>query len=62
MGRISEFLSRRQRFDPEGHVVSGRLAEFRLMKLTRAVGGRLWFLRGQESPTQKKAEEEKSIW
>ncbi|MAV03693.1 MAG: nuclease-related domain-containing protein [Candidatus Poseidoniaceae archaeon] len=50
MGRISEFLSRRQRFDPEGHVVSGRLAEFRLMKLTRAVGGDALVLEGTRIP------------
>ena len=30
-------MARRKRFDPEGHVVSGRLAEFRLLKLARAV-------------------------
>ena len=50
MGRISEFTSRRQRFDPEGHVVSGRLAEFRLMKLTRAVAGDALVLEGLRLP------------
>ena len=50
MGRIGEFLSRRLRFDPEGHVVSGRLAEFRLMKLTRAVAGKALVLEGVRIP------------
>ena len=50
MGRLREFLSRRERFDPEGHVVSGRLAEFRLMKLTRAVAGSALVLEGIRIP------------
>ena len=50
MGRIDEFLSRRKRFDPEGHVVSGRLAEYRLMKLTRAVAGDALVLEGVRIP------------
>ncbi|MBT4982657.1 MAG: hypothetical protein HOM85_06320 [Euryarchaeota archaeon] len=50
MGRIGEFLSRRLRFDPEGHVVSGRLAEFRLMKLTNAVAGSALVLEGIRIP------------
>ena len=39
MGRLAEVLARRKKFEPEGHVVSGRVAEFRLLKLTRAVAG-----------------------
>ena len=50
MGRIEEFRSRRKRFDPEGHVVSGRLAEFRLLKLTRAVAGNALVLEGIRIP------------
>jgi len=50
MGRIEEFRSRRKRFDPEGHVVSGRLAEFRLLKLTRAVAGDALVLEGIRIP------------
>lgn len=50
MGRLEEFLSRRKRFEPEGHVVSGRLAEFRLMKLTRAVAGKALVLEGIRIP------------
>ena len=46
MGRLGEFFSRRVKFEPEGHVVSGRLAEFRLMKLTRAVAGDALVLEG----------------
>ena len=50
MGRFSEFFSRRKKFEPEGHVVSGRLAEFRLMKLTRAVCGDALVLEGIRLP------------
>ena len=50
MGRFGEFLSRRMCFDPEGHVVSGRLAEFRLMKLTNAVAGSALVLEGIRIP------------
>ena len=50
MGRLEEFLSRRKRFEPEGHVVSGRLAEFRLMKLTRAVAQDALVLEGIRIP------------
>lgn len=50
MGRFGEFLSRRKKFEPEGHVVSGRLAEFRLMKLTRAVAGDALVLEGIRIP------------
>ena len=50
MGRLKEFISRRKRFEPEGHVVSGRLAEFRLMKLTRAVSGDALVLEGVRIP------------
>ena len=50
MGRLGEFFSRRMKFDPEGHVVSGRLAEFRLMKLTRAVAGDALVLEGIRIP------------
>ena len=50
MGRISEFFSRRKKFEPEGHVVSGRLAEFRLTKLTRAVAGDALVLEGIRLP------------
>lgn len=50
MGRLEEFLSRRKRFDPEGHVVSGRVAEFRLLKLTRAVCGDALVLDGVRIP------------
>ena len=50
MGRFSEFFSRRKKFEPEGHVVSGRLAEFRLMKLTRAVAGNALVLEGIRLP------------
>ena len=50
MGRLGEFLSRRVKFEPEGHVVSGRLAEFRLMKLTRAVSGEALVLEGIRIP------------
>ena len=50
MGRLSEFFSRRKKFEPEGHVVSGRLAEFRLMKLTRAVAGDALVLEGIRLP------------
>ena len=50
MGRFGEFLSRMKKFEPEGHVVSGRLAEFRLMKLTRAVAGNALVLEGIRIP------------
>ena len=50
MGRLKEFISRRKKFEPEGHVVSGRLAEFRLMKLTRAVSGDALVLEGVRIP------------
>ena len=50
MGRLGEFFSRRVKFEPEGHVVSGRLAEFRLMKLTRAVAGDALVLEGIRIP------------
>jgi len=50
LGRFEEFFSRRKRFEPEGHVVSGRLAEFRLMKLTRAVAGPALVLEGIRIP------------
>ena len=50
MGRLAEFFSRRKKFEPEGHVVSGRLAEFRLMKLTRAVCGDALVLEGIRLP------------
>lgn len=50
MGRFAEWLSRRKRFEPEGHVVAGRLAEFRLLKLTRAVGGKARVLEGIRIP------------
>ena len=50
MGRFGEFLSRMKKFEPEGHVVSGRLAEFRLMKLTRAVAGDALVLEGIRIP------------
>ena len=50
MGRFAEFFSRRRKFEPEGHVVSGRLAEFRLMKLTRAVAGDALVLEGIRLP------------
>ena len=50
MGRLGEFFSRRMKFEPEGHVVSGRLAEFRLMKLTRAVAGDALVLEGIRIP------------
>ena len=50
MGRFGEVLSRMKKFEPEGHVVSGRLAEFRLMKLTRAVAGDALVLEGIRIP------------
>tara|TARA_B100001094_G_C18095493_1_gene752787 strand:- start:75 stop:896 length:822 start_codon:yes stop_codon:yes gene_type:complete len=50
LGRFEEFFSRRKKFEPEGHVVSGRLAEFRLMKLTRAVAGDALVLEGIRLP------------
>ena len=50
MGRLAEFFARRTKFEPEGHVVSGRLAEFRLMKLTRAVAGDALVLEGIRIP------------
>ena len=50
MGRLAEFFSRRTKFEPLGHVVSGRLAEFRLMKLTRAVAGDALVLEGIRIP------------
>ena len=50
MGRFNEFFSRRERFEPFGHVVSGRLAEFRLMKLTRAVAKDALVLEGIRIP------------
>ncbi len=50
MGRLSEFFSRRMTFEPFGHVVSGRLAEFRLMKLTRAVAKDALVLEGIRIP------------
>ena len=50
MGRLEEFFSRRKKFDPEGHVVSGRVAEFRLLKLTRAVGKDALILEGVRIP------------
>ena len=46
MGRLAEVLARRKKFEPEGHVVSGRVAEFRLLKLTRAVAGEALVLDG----------------
>ena len=50
MGRLAEFFSRRTKFEPLGHVVSGRLAEFSLMKLTRAVAGDALILEGIRIP------------
>ena len=59
MGRIAEFFSRRKKFEPEGHVVSGRLAEFRLMKLTRAVSEDALVLEGIRLPDPEEGGEEK---
>ena len=50
MGRFSTNFSHEEKFEPEGHVVSGRLAEFRLMKLTRAVCGDALVLEGIRLP------------
>ena len=50
MGLFSEWLSRRKNFEPEGHVVAGRLAEFRLLKLARAVSGDALVLEGVRIP------------
>lgn len=50
MGRFSEWLSRLKKFEPEGHVVSGRLAELRLLKLTRAVAKNALVLEGIRLP------------
>ncbi len=50
MGRLTEFFSRRKVFEPFGHVVSGRLAEFRLLKLTRAVAKDALVLEGIRIP------------
>lgn len=50
LGRFAEWLERRRKFEPEGHVVSGRLAEYRLMKLTRAVAGQALILEGIRIP------------
>lgn len=54
MGRIAEWLSRLKRFEPEGHVVSGRLAEFRLLKLTRAVANDALVIEGVRLPDPEK--------
>ena len=54
MGRLAEFFARRVKFEPEGHVVSGRLAEFRLMKLTRAVAGEALVLEGIRIPGERR--------
>ena len=50
MGRISQWLARKKYFEPEGHVVSGRLAEYRLLKLTRAVSKNALVLEGIRFP------------
>jgi hypothetical protein len=50
LGRISQWLARRKSFEPEGHVVSGRLAEYRLLKLTRAVSKDALVLEGIRFP------------
>ena len=50
LGRLKQFLERRKKFEPFGHVVSGRLAEFRLLKLTRAVAGNALVLEGIRIP------------
>lgn len=50
MGRFAEWLLRLKRFEPEGHVVSGRLAELRLLKLTRAVAKDALVLEGIRLP------------
>ena len=50
MGRWGEFAERRRKFEPEGHVVSGRLAEYRLFKLARAVSGNALVLEGIRIP------------
>ena len=62
MGRLAEVLARRKKFEPEGHVVSGRVAEFRLLKLTRAVAGDALVLDGIRLKILKRGVEEKSIW
>ena len=54
MGRVAEWLSRLKRFEPEGHVVSGRLAELRLLKLTRAVADDALVLEGIRLPDPEK--------
>lgn len=50
MGFFGEWFSRRVKFEPEGHVVAGRLAEFRLLKLARAVSGNALVLEGVRIP------------
>ena len=50
LGLIGEWFSRRVKFEPEGHVVAGRLAEFRLLKLARAVAGNALVLEGVRIP------------
>ncbi len=50
MGRFNQWIQRRKKFPPEGHVVSGRLAEFRLFKLARAVSGKAMVLEGIRIP------------
>ena len=44
MGRLKDLLTRRKRFDPEGHRVSGGMAEVRLGRLVRSVigGAKVW--------------------
>lgn len=39
MGRLADLLARRKRFEPEGHRVSGGMAEVRLGRLVRSVIG-----------------------
>ncbi len=39
MGRLSDLLARKKRFEPEGHRVSGGMAEVRLGRLVRSVIG-----------------------
>jgi hypothetical protein len=50
LGLFAEWSSRRKKFEPEGHVVAGRLAEFRLLKLARAVSGNALVLEGVRIP------------
>ncbi|MDP6870114.1 MAG: nuclease-related domain-containing protein [Candidatus Poseidoniaceae archaeon] len=50
MGRLNQWIQRRKKFPPEGHVVSGRLAEYRLFKLARAVSGDSLVLEGIRIP------------